>query len=337
MNKAPLLEIENLEVHFTTRSGIVHGARGVSLHLGYGETLGIVGESGSGKSVTVQALMGLITTPGEIVAGDIRWKGRSLLGPGGKELLQKIRGKEMSMIFQDPMTSLNPLFTVGAQITEVLRHHMGMTKKQARARAVELLELVDISAPETRLDQHPHEFSGGMRQRVMIAIALACEPRLLIADEPTTALDVTIQAQILELLADLQQRLDLSVIMITHDLGVIAQLCHRVAVMYAGEIVEVGDAVDVFEQPIHPYTQGLLRATPRPDEVTERMIAIDGVPPNLISPPSGCAFSPRCQNARDGCCRQPSLVSFGKNRRVSCWCACEEGQNTEDRIRKSDK
>jgi len=324
MDKAPLLEIENLAVHFTTRSGIVHGARGVSLHLGYGETLGIVGESGSGKSVTVQAVMGLITTPGEIVAGDIRWKGHSLLDPKGKDLLKRIRGKEMAMIFQDPMTSLNPLFTVGAQITEVLRHHAGMDKRQARRRAAELLELVDISAPEKRLDQHPHEFSGGMRQRVMIAMALACEPELLIADEPTTALDVTIQAQILELLADLQQRLNLSVIMITHDLGVIAQLCHRVAVMYAGEIVEVGDAVEVFDQPIHPYTQGLLRATPRPDEVTERMIAIEGVPPNLIAPPPGCAFSPRCRSARDGCCRQPSLVSFGENRKVSCWCACEE-------------
>jgi peptide/nickel transport system ATP-binding protein len=324
MSDAPLLEIENLVVHFTTRNGIVHGARGVSLHLGYGETLGIVGESGSGKSVTVQAVMGLITTPGEIVAGDIRWKGRSFFGQGGKELLRMTRGKEIAMIFQDPMTSLDPLFTIGTQITEVLRHHLGMSKKQARRRAVELLELVDIGAPERRLDQHPHEFSGGMRQRVMIAMALACEPRLLIADEPTTALDVTIQAQILELLADLQQRLDLSVILITHDLGVIAQLCHRVAVMYAGEIVEVGEAEDVFENPIHPYTQGLLRATPRPDEVTERMVAIEGVPPDLICPPSGCAFSTRCRNAQAGCCSRPSLVSFGKNRQVSCWCACEE-------------
>jgi peptide/nickel transport system ATP-binding protein len=319
------LEIENLAVHFTTRSGTVHGARGVSLRLEYGETLGIVGESGSGKSVTVQAVMGLITTPGEIVAGDIRWKGRSLLDKGGKELLQKIRGKEMAIIFQDPMTSLNPLFTVGAQITEVLRHHMGMSRKQARRRAVELLELVDISAPERRLDQHPHEFSGGMRQRVMIAMALACEPQLLIADEPTTALDVTIQAQILELLADLQHRLNLSVIMITHDLGVIAQICHRVAVMYAGEIVEAGNAFEVFEQPIHPYTQGLLRSTPRPDEVTERMIAIEGVPPDLISLPPGCAFSPRCRTARDNCCRQPALVSLGESRQVSCWCACVTG------------
>jgi peptide/nickel transport system ATP-binding protein len=324
MNHAPLLEIENLVVHFTTRSGIVHGARGVSLHLGYGETLGIVGESGSGKSVTVQAVMGLITTPGEIVSGDIRWKGRSFFGPGGKELLRMTRGKEIAMVFQDPMTSLNPLFTIGAQMTEVLRHHLGMNKKQARRRAVELLELVDMSAPERRLDQHPHEFSGGMRQRVMIAMALACEPSLLIADEPTTALDVTIQAQILELLADLQQRLNLSVILITHDLGVIAQLCHRVAVMYAGEIVEVGEAEDIFENPIHPYTQGLLRATPRPDEVTERMIAIEGVPPDLICPPSGCAFSARCRKAGDRCLRPPSLVSFTETRKVSCWCACKE-------------
>jgi peptide/nickel transport system ATP-binding protein len=324
MSDAPLLEIENLVVHFTTRNGIVHGARGVSLHLDPGETLGIVGESGSGKSVTVQAVMGLITTPGEIVAGDIRWKGRSFFGPGGKELLRTTRGKEITMVFQDPMTSLDPLFTVGTQIMEVLRYHLGMSKKQARRRATELLELVDISAPERRLEQHPHELSGGMRQRVMIAIALACEPQLLIADEPTTALDVTIQAQILELLAELQQRLNLSVIMITHDLGVIAQLCHRVAVMYAGEIVEVGEAEDVFEHPIHPYTQGLLRATPRPDEVTERMIAIEGVPPDLICPPPGCAFSTRCLKAQERCCRHPSLVSFTKTRKVSCWCACEE-------------
>ena len=324
MSDGPLLEIENLVVHFTTRNGIVHAARGVSLHLGYGETLGIVGESGSGKSVTVQAVMGLISTPGEIVAGDIRWRGRSFFGPGGKALLRMTRGKEIAMVFQDPMTSLNPLFTVGAQITEVLCHHLGMNRKQAHRRAVELLELVDIAAPERRLDQHPHELSGGMRQRVMIAMALACEPRLLIADEPTTALDVTIQAQILELLADLQQRLNLSVILITHDLGVIAQLCHRVAVMYAGQIVEVGEAEAVFEKPMHPYTQGLLRATPRPDEVTERMVAIEGTPPDLICPPSGCAFSSRCRKAQEECSLPPALVSCGETRKVSCWCASKE-------------
>lgn len=320
----PLLEVENLVVHFTTRSGIVQGARGVNLHVNFGETLGLVGESGSGKSVTFQAVMGLITTPGEIIAGDIRWKGRSLFSIEGKQFLQKVRGKEIAMIFQDPMTSLNPVFTIGTQIGEVLRHHLKMTKTQARVRAIELLELVNISAPEKRLKQYPHEFSGGMRQRVMIAMALACEPQLLIADEPTTALDVTIQAQILELLADLQKRLELSVVMITHDLGVIAQLCHRVAVMYAGEIVEIGEAEDIFERPIHPYTRGLLRATPRPDEVAERMVTIEGVPPNLISPPPGCAFVSRCEQAREGCNKRQPLTPYEENRQVSCWCALQK-------------
>ncbi|MFC1863592.1 ABC transporter ATP-binding protein [Thermodesulfobacteriota bacterium] len=321
---SPLLKIENLKVHFTTRSGIVQGVRGVDLHVDYGETLGLVGESGSGKSVTFQAVLGLITTPGEIVAGDIHWKGRSLIGPDQKKYLHSIRGKEIAMIYQDPMTSLNPVFTVGTQITEVLRHHLGMNKKQAENRAIELLELVNISIPEKRLTQYPHEFSGGMRQRVMIAMALACEPELLIADEPTTALDVTIQAQILELLADLQNRLKLSVVMITHDLGVVAQVCHRVAVMYAGEIVEVGEAEHLFENPVHPYTQGLLRTTPRPDEVTERMLTIDGVPPDLIDPPPGCAFAPRCNHSQGGCeHKKLSLTTYEENRQVSCWCALE--------------
>jgi peptide/nickel transport system ATP-binding protein len=320
----PLLEIENLEVHFTTRNGVVQGVRGVNLTVAYGETLGIVGESGSGKSVTVQAVMGLIAVPGDIVNGSIRWKGKSLLGPDGQERLRRVRGKEIAMIFQDPMTSLDPLFRIGSQITEVLHHHMRLGKKQAKHRAIELLELVDISAPEKRLEQFPHELSGGMRQRVMIAMALACEPELLIADEPTTALDVTIQAQILELLTGLQDRLKLSVIMITHDLGVIAQMCHRVAVMYAGKVVEIGCAEDIFERPVHPYTQGLLRATPRPDEVAERMIAIEGMPPNLISPPLGCAFVSRCANARECCGRQPDLIPYEEDRMVSCWCAAQQ-------------
>jgi peptide/nickel transport system ATP-binding protein len=320
----PLLEIRNLVVHFTTRAGVVQGVRGVDLHVGHGETLGLVGESGSGKSVTVQAVMGLITSPGKIVSGDIRWKGRSLLGPGGRDYLKGIRGKEIAMIFQDPMTSLNPVFPIETQICEVLRHHLRMSKRQAWQRAVELLRLVDIPAPERRLKQFPHELSGGMRQRVMIAMALACEPELLIADEPTTALDVTIQAQILELLSELQARLKLSVIMITHDLGVIAQLCHRVAVMYAGKMVEVGPAEDIFEHAAHPYTQGLLRATPRPDEITERMIAIDGTPPDLISPPIGCAFASRCLKAGEACLKQPEDAPHGKDRQVSCWYALEE-------------
>ena len=325
----PLLEIESLIVHFTTRSGIVQGVRGVNLHVGPGETLGLVGESGSGKSVTVQAAMGLIHTPGEIVAGDIRWKGRSFLGENGAAYLKQVRGKEISMIFQDPMTSLNPVFTVGAQICEVLRHHLGMSGARARERAVELLSLVNISAPEKRLKQYPDEFSGGMRQRVMIAMALACEPELLIADEPTTALDVTIQAQILELMADLQARLNLSVILITHDLGIVAQLCNRVAVMYAGEIVEVGPAETIFYHPVHPYTRGLLRATPSLEDYVERMITIEGVPPNLISPPEGCAFSPRCGRSRECCMKRPQPRRHGDDHHVACWCTSKEPDKPE--------
>ena len=317
----PILEVRDLKVHFYTRRGVVQGSRGVSFSVAKGETLGIVGESGSGKSVSVQAVMGLINTPGRIVGGEIFWKGRPLLGPAGKDLMNRVRGKEIAMIFQDPMTSLNPLFTIGTQLCEVMRHHLKLSAAKARKRAVELLNLVEISAPEKRLKQYPHELSGGMRQRVMIAMALACEPELIIADEPTTALDVTIQAQILELLADLQQRLGVSVIMITHDLGVIAQLCHRVAVMYAGRIVETASAEHLFEHPGHPYTKGLLMATPRPDEVTRRMVAIDGSPPDLISPPPGCAFSPRCENASEECSRRQALLELGQGRMVCCWCA----------------
>jgi peptide/nickel transport system ATP-binding protein len=325
VHKNILLEIENLRVRFTTRSGIVRAVRGVNLQVGYGETLGVVGESGSGKSVTFQSVLGLITAPGEIVSGDIRWKGRSLLGRGNREYLHQVRGKEITMIYQDPMTSLNPVFSIGTQIGEVLRHHMGMSRKQARERAADLLDLVNISAPDKRLRQYPHELSGGMRQRVMIAMALACEPELLIADEPTTALDVTIQAQILELLADLQKRLDLSVVIITHDLGVVAQLCHRVAVMYGGEIQEVGIAEDMFEDPVHPYTRGLLRATPRLDEVLERMVAIQGMPPDLIAPIPGCSYAPRCEHAKGGCRQQRMpLTDYGENHQVNCWYAIQK-------------
>ena len=238
MSVQQLLEIDGLRVDFTTRGGVVQAVRGVSLDVKRGETVGLVGESGSGKSVTVQAAMGLVNVPGEIAAGDIRWKGQSVLGASGRSYARQVRGREVSMIFQDPMISLNPLLDVGTQITEVLRHHLGMTKPRAWSRAGELLELVGISNPQTRMRQHPHEFSGGMRQRVMIAAALACEPELLIADEPTTALDVTIQAQILELLGELQKKLHLSVLVITHDLGLVAGFCHRILVMYGGKIVE---------------------------------------------------------------------------------------------------
>ena len=314
-----LLEIDGLRVDFTTRSGVVQAVRGVSLDVDRGETVGLVGESGSGKSVTVQAAMGLVNVPGEIAAGDIRWKGQSVLGVAGRSYARQVRGRELSMIFQDPMTSLNPVLDVGSQITEVLRHHLGMTKARAWSRAGELLELVGISNPETRMRQYPHEFSGGMRQRVMIAAALACEPELLIADEPTTALDVTIQAQILELLAELQKKLHLSVLVITHDLGLVAGFCHRILVMYGGQIVEAGPAAEIFERPGHPYTAGLLRSTPRLDVVNERLIAIDGSPPDPKNPLDGCAFRSRCPIAEAQCRDQPTLESCGDGRTAACW------------------
>jgi len=316
---APLLEIEGLRVDFTTRRGVVRAVRGVSLSVMPGETLGIVGESGSGKSVTAQAAMGLVAAPGAITAGDIRWKGRSLLPPEARGYARKVRGREMAMVFQDAMTSLDPLFTCGQQIGEVLRGHLGYDRGAARTRAREMLELVGIGAPERRLDQYPFELSGGMRQRVMIAMALACEPALLIADEPTTALDVTIQAQILELLQDLQARLGLAVVLITHDLGVVAGLCRRVAVMYAGRIVEEAPAEALFDRPAHPYTMGLLRSTPRLDRAEARMVAIDGHPPDLRDPPPGCAFAPRCPARVAACDVDPALSEVGAGRRAACW------------------
>ena len=315
----PLLEVERLCVEFDTRAGVVHGLRGVDLSIRRGETLAIVGESGSGKSVTAQAVMGLIDVPGRIVSGDIKWKGQSLLTGDGPKRAREIRGKEVSLIFQDPMTSLNPLLTVGAQIAEVLQRHLGMTKTQARTRVLELLEAVGIPAPPRRANQYPHELSGGMRQRIMIAMAIACEPQLLIADEPTTALDVTIQAQVLELIAGLQETLNLSVILITHDLGVVAGLCRRVAVMYAGRIVEMGLADDLFERPSHPYTQGLIRSTPRLDDRMNRLIAIEGSPPSLLSPPAGCSFRARCPIAVERCTEQPPLAVVHPGASAACW------------------
>jgi peptide/nickel transport system ATP-binding protein len=316
-----LLEIIDLKVDFFTRRGVAHGVRGVSLHVDKGETLGLVGESGSGKSVTVSAAMGLTELPGKVTGGDVRWKGESILGgKAAAARLRAIRGKELAMVFQDPMTSLNPLFTVGTQLGEVLRRHMGMTRKQARERSVELIDLVGISNPAKRVEQYPHEFSGGMRQRVLIAMALACEPELLIADEPTTALDVTIQAQILELIADLRERLGLAVLLITHDLGVVAGLCDRVAVMYGGKLVETASADDVFGRPAHPYARGLLRSTPRLDVVLPRLVAIDGAPPDLMRPPKGCPFQPRCDRAQEQCASEmPPLVEIMPGRQVACW------------------
>ena len=317
---ARLLEVEHLEVEFLTRRGRVQAVRDVSFHVDRGETLGLVGESGSGKSVTSQAILGLTELPGRIAGGEIRWKGRSLLhGHDAARYARSIRGKELAVVFQDPMTSLNPLFTVGTQLSEVLRHHMGMSKAQAAERAVELLDMVGISFPRQRVKQYPHEFSGGMRQRVIIAMALACEPELIIADEPTTALDVTIQAQILELMAELQQRLGLAVLLITHDLGVVAGLCHRVQVMYGGKLVETGAARDVFADPGHPYSAGLLQSTPRLDVVLPRLTAIEGAPPDLRSPPPGCPFHPRCPLALDVCrVEMPASVEARPGRHVAC-------------------
>ncbi len=308
---SPLLEITDLQVAFDTRAGTVQALRGVSLSLERGETLGIVGESGSGKSVTAQAVMGLIDVPGRIAGGNIRWDGQALVQDGLQKRPAGVWGKEVTMVFQSPMTSLNPLMTIGAQLQEVIRKHLGLGARAARDRAAEMLSAVGISGAQRRLDQYPHEFSGGMRQRVMIAMAIACNPKLLIADEPTTALDVTIQAQILELLAGLQERLGLSIILITHDLGIVAGLCHRVAVMYAGQIIETGTVDAIFDTPAHPYTQGLIRSTPRLDEPEDRLTAIDGTPPGLLNPPKGCAFLPRCPIARDDCHAPQHLRPFG--------------------------
>ncbi|MDJ0925983.1 MAG: ABC transporter ATP-binding protein [Acidimicrobiia bacterium] len=320
MAGTPLLEVKDLAVSFFTERGTVRAVRGVDMRLDVGETVGIVGESGSGKSVTARAILGLVELPGKITNGDILWKGESLVhGRKAKTRAREMRGNEASMVFQNPMTSFNPLISIGDQINEVLRHHLGMSKKQATERAMELLNLVGMSNPRRRVDQYPHEFSGGMRQRAMIAMALACEPELLIADEPTTALDVTIQAQILELIADIQQRLGLAVILITHDLAVVAGVCHRIEVMYAGRFIEQGSARELFGRPGHPYTAGLLKSTPRLDVIVPRLYAIDGAPPDMRIPVQGCTFHDRCEFARDECASdEPLLDTTGTERGVAC-------------------
>ncbi len=299
---ATVLDVANLKTVFNTRDGEVHAVNDVSFYLKPGELLGIVGESGSGKSVTMMSLLKLLPIPpAEIRSGTIEFDGRNIRDISDDDLRQ-IRGGEIGFIFQDPMTSLNPVFTVGFQLIEPLRVHMGLSKKQARARAAELLELVGIPDAPARLKDFPHQFSGGMRQRVMIAIALACDPKVLIADEPTTALDVTIQAQILELVKELRQKLGMAIIWITHDLGVIAEIADRVAVMYAGQIVEHAEVKELFANPQHPYTRALLETLPRMGEArAARLPSIDGQPPNLDHAPTHCEFSPRCKHAFDRC------------------------------------
>jgi len=316
-----LLSVNNLQVHFTTFAGEVQAVRGVSFDLAPGETLAIVGESGCGKSVTAQSIMKLIPSPpGRYVAGKILFAGQDLLSRSEREI-ENIRGRDIGMVFQDPMTSLNPTMKVGPQIEEMLKKHSNLNTKERKQRAVEMLGLVGMSGPEQRYAQYPHQFSGGMRQRAMIAMALACNPRLLIADEPTTALDVTIQAQILELIMELKGRLGTAIIIITHDLGVVAGFASRVIVMYAGMVVESGATREIFYQHQHPYTRGLLASVPRTGrEIRNKLSPIAGRPPDLLNPPRGCAFWPRCDRAMLVCREvQPGIAQLSDTHRVSCW------------------
>ncbi|MDN4595477.1 ABC transporter ATP-binding protein [Polycladomyces subterraneus] len=316
-----VLEVRDLHVSFDTYNGEVKAVRGVSFDLKKGETLAIVGESGCGKSVTSQTIMRLIPNPpGRIKQGEILFDGKDLTKLSEREM-EKIRGAEIAMIFQDPMTSLNPTMTVGRQITEGLMKHQKMSKEEAKKKAVEMLRLVGIPSPESRVNQYPHQFSGGMRQRAMIAIALSCAPKILIADEPTTALDVTIQAQIMELMKELQEKLNTSIILITHDLGVVADVADRVVVMYAGKVVETGTVEEIFYRPRHPYTWGLMASMPRLDQKKEQeLLPIPGSPPNLIAPPKGCPFAARCKHVMKICQeRMPDVTNISSNHQVSCW------------------
>jgi oligopeptide/dipeptide ABC transporter ATP-binding protein len=308
MSGAPLLDVRNLSVSFRTQDGTVHAVDDVSFTVNRGEVLGIVGESGSGKSVTAMTLMRLILDRNAVFSGEVLFNGRDLMQLSQGDML-RVRGTQISMIFQDPMTSLNPVYRVGWQIDEQLRAHEGLSAKQARRRTLELLGAVGIPNPEARIDDYPHQFSGGMRQRVMIAMGLSCNPDVLIADEPTTALDVTIQAQILELIGNLQREFDSAVVLITHDLGVVAEVANRVAVMYAGRIVEYAEVGELFRSPQHPYTWGLLGSISRMDRPRQRRLAaISGQPPSLISLPAGCSFRPRCPHAFDRCrAERPAL------------------------------
>jgi len=327
-----LLEVKHLHTSFFTHLGEVKSVRDISFEVASGEIVGIVGESGSGKSVTSLSIMKLLQYPGKIVGGNILLKGEDLAGMSNAEM-RRIRGNKIAMIFQDPMTSLNPLYTIGNQIIEVIAEHQTVTKGEAREKVIEMLRLVGIPAPEKRVDQYPHEFSGGMRQRAMIAMALACEPELLIADEPTTALDVTIQAQVLRLIKELNMRLNTATILITHDLGVVASTCSRILVMYGGQIMEEGTDEDIFYSPAHPYTMGLLRSVPRVTgkEAKSRLIPIDGTPPDMLKPPEGCPFYPRCDFAMKICATAPAPdFVTGTTHKTKCWLCHEDAPEIED-------
>ena len=316
-----LLDVRNLRTEFVTQDGVVHAVNGVTFHLEEGETLGLVGESGSGKSVSMLTVMRLIPMPpGRIPSGEVVFQGQDLLKLSQEEMRQ-IRGNKVAMVFQDPMTSLNPVLTIGTQITEALELHLGMSKDKARKRAVELLKMVNIPEAERRLDDYPHQFSGGMRQRVMIAMGLSCSPQLLIADEPTTALDVTIQAQITDIVKRLKKELGMAIIWITHDLGVIAGLADRINVMYSGYIVETAYTKELFANPLHPYTVGLLGSIPRLDEgKKEKLTPIEGLPPDLVNMPTGCPFHDRCQFRTEKCSvENPMLMSVGVKHWSACW------------------
>ena len=318
-----LLDIKGLKTYFYTEEGVVRAVDGIDLHIDRGETLGVVGESGCGKTVTALSIMRLIAIPpGKIVEGQMLWMGRDLVTLPPAQM-RKVRGKEISMVFQEPMTSLNPVFTCGEQIAEAIRLHEGLGRRDAMAKTVEMLKLVHMANPERRVKEYPHQLSGGMRQRVMIAMALSCNPKLLIADEPTTALDVTIQAQILDLLNELKTKIGMAVLLITHDMGVIAETTQRVMVMYAGKVVEEASVKQLFKEPLHPYTQGLLRSIPRIDLAAtkkQRLEAIPGVVPSLLNLPKGCKFEPRCPHAMPVCKDQdPVLKEVRPGHRVSCW------------------
>lgn len=330
MENKNLLEIKDLAISFFTPVGEVKAVGGISYDLQYGEVMGIVGESGSGKSVEAYSIIGLLQDPGRVVGGSITFDGEDILAYDAEQM-RNFRGNKVSMIFQNPMTSLNPVYTVGNQLVEALTCHTDISKKDAESQAIEILRQVGINNPEKRMDQYPHELSGGMRQRVMIAMALICKPKLLIADEPTTALDVTIQAQILELMKDIQKQTEMAIIFITHNLGVVAEICDKVSVMYAGRIIEQGTVEQIFYNPQHPYTLGLLRSMPRVDATEyERLIPIEGTPVDMLNLPVGCHFGPRCEHCMKICLKkEPPRIEVEPGHHAKCWLLTKNCERTE--------